>query len=1386
MKTLLKFLAFAAIAVTAFFAFFPFGRITEEINSAVSRRIAESGADLRWGSIETDFIRTVTLNDVVLITHNEYIKTLHFKRVTLYFPVLFILRKGVSPGKIGVEDSEISIVSSDISKLFPVSPKATADIALPSLFFRRVRVTLKDLRRAFVFGGRIDDGHLRAHIRSGNFSASSRADREAPGLWKMQSSVKNMDFFSVFLSTPRLSGENFSGTMRAALGGGKILDMEMSGVVTADSAVFPGISFFAGEVFELKDFKSVFSLSKETAEFSGVSAECGQLRLRGGMKVSSLGNEPLSEASFRISGRLDRDDILFEGGDALVSLEGFLKAPVFRIKGSAESFKKGALELKQLSVAASFNDRNSRRFSIESFDAKYGDLDINGKGGIASGVFFIKGRIRGVFNSGASFLKLDAPYELGKDFRAYPAVAAFFYGRELKLKGDILYSVDTGTAVVKLDNISGENVLRAKFSKKNGDFVLEEAILTPSAASVAAPARKDSAVFRNGLIKNFPGGFSFVSSFLPDMSFLRDSSKCSLSYSRGKLDVSFEGAKNFLKYGQLPARGKTAFTLEGKTAQTGFKAEGKYGSGDLKGSLTAGDFSTDFSVSGGTAALTNMIFGQYASGELTLSKSISGKLFVKDYPLRIKALKKDEKLSAIVKIKDGGFEAEISGEKFSQKISGTLRASGLSALNISIPDSEIPISPSGVRQNSLSGEFNLIMSGIRPKEVVVSHALIRAGDGRVEFFDVSWQMERRAARGRVQIRNIKKGPADIFANSVFEIDHSSGLRLKGKAKDVFINAFYTPFEYDILISSDKTVFSRPNAVANGLEGVLTSSGGAWEIFTGGSHISALWQPPGIWKLKTQSMDLQKILKLLNSDIEAFGDVQMEFDASAKGYKFSFAAPDIYIGTKVGAAGSVTFDGDFFYPDVRINTPEGFIQTGGYIAASAGQVNKASIIADNVKIPVIQTSFGEIRNFSASGSIFAGGTYEMPRIEGKIMSGFRAKHRDYPETVDFSLNAVSRGGKIIMYSTSSVKGVNFTLTGEALLASGGLKNYGIDLYLPGKGVPVVVPGLLIERKKVFKYILGTAPSYGKISGNLSLADDGENASIKGLLKIKDARFSYRPDSLKTSRGALPDMDVTLVFDRNVEWISDKFKADIYGSINIKGAPYEVNGKISSSRGRLTYLGKNLDIDFAEIDIVKNKIFITLQAEAEVSRKNPNPPFEVIADTIRVDIRHSPLESLDINLASKDFSDKTSGEQAYQMITGVPSAAPGDLEFMKKEMAKVIDTSIINPFFSEIVRGTGIVDDVRLDVSALAARADSGNKLDGLNAADKMNLYMGKSFGRMYFGYNVEMMKDISSLQLFSGFEIIYRIRGNNILRAVYQPDESGDSRKYLGLERRIRF
>ncbi|MBA3066454.1 hypothetical protein FP828_08200, partial [bacterium] len=1020
MKILLKLIALAAVAVLAFFAFFPFKIMTSKIASAVSEKIAASGADISWGEIESDFFRTVALSDVTVNTHREELKALNFKKVTLYFPVFFAARKGVSPLKIVLEGTEITSSSGELVRLFKEPGKAVTAPSLPPVFLRDVRVILNDIKRTFRFNASLDNDHFRVHVRSRQFSASARAAREKSDLWKINCDVKNMDFFSVFLSTPLLSGANFTGNIKTVFSSGKLKDTEITGVVSAERVLFPGISFPPGRPLEIQNFKSVLAVSKGTAEFFSVAGDCGALQLKGGAKITSLYNEPLADGVFKISGEFDSGDIRFAGTDVSVSIKGFLNNPVFRIKGSAGKFIKDSLELQNLSADASYNDRNSGCFSIESFDGKWGDFDIGGSGRVKDGALFIKGSVTGFFERGKNSLKIDAPYELGKNFKAYPEIEAVLYGRKLIVNGDVSYGLVAGTADVKLADSAGNNVFNAKLIKKNGDFVITRALfLIPEGSSVLT----------NGVIKRGAGGFSFDSAFESSLSFFEDKGKCSLSYSGGVIDAVISGSGVFLKYRQSSEKSKISFSLSGKSASGEFNVSGKYAGDDLKGSVSAGNFKTDFRVAGGSVSLTGMSYGKYAAGELMLSQSISGNLFVKDFPLKINALETDDKISARVDIEEGAFNAEVAGRNFSKKISGMVRSEGFSALTVSIPDKDF-----------ISGDFTLLMSGSRAKELIISRALIRAGGGSAEFQDLILDIAKRSGGGRIQIRNIKKGFANIFANSTFEIDYSSGVRIRGKADDVFINAFYMPFEYDVLTSGGKTVFSRPNLSANGVEGVLSESSGALNIFTGGSSISARLMPGGGWNLKTEKFDIQNIFKLFNADIEAFGSTKMELTASPKNYKLSFDAPRIYIGTVISARGSVSFDGDFIYPDVRIDADEGCLQTSGYIAVAASQVNKFSILANNLKISRIQTSFGEVRNFSASGEIIGGGTYEMPGISGKIISAFRVKHNSYPETVDFSLDARASGGKIIMSSTGVVKGVNFKLTGDALLGSGGLKNY----------------------------------------------------------------------------------------------------------------------------------------------------------------------------------------------------------------------------------------------------------------------------------------------------------------------------------------------------------
>ncbi|MCD6412681.1 MAG: hypothetical protein J7L54_00845, partial [Elusimicrobia bacterium] len=118
--------------------------------------------------------------------------------------------------------------------------------------------------------------------------------------------------------------------------------------------------------------------------------------------------------------------------------------------------------------------------------------------------------------------------------------------------------------------------------------------------------------------------------------------------------------------------------------------------------------------------------------------------------------------------------------------------------------------------------------------------------------------------------------------------------------------------------------------------------------------------------------------------------------------------------------------------------------------------------------------------------------------------------------------------------------------------------------------------------------------------------------------------------------------------------------------------------------------------------------------------------------------------------------------------------------------IVDSSVISPILSDAFAQAGIADDVRISLSAAQKISQTGGKLDALDLADKMNLYLGKSFGKMYLGYNMEFMKDVSKLDLRYGFEVMYRMRGGNILKAIYRPDEGGQGERYLGIEKRIRF
>ena len=112
--TLLKTAAAALIAVLLIFIFFPFERLTAEIGRAVSEHLKESGENITYKNLESDFFRCVALSEVVIKLKNGLEeKEIHLNKVILYLRPFFLLRKVRRLTKISLSGSDIDVEKSD-------------------------------------------------------------------------------------------------------------------------------------------------------------------------------------------------------------------------------------------------------------------------------------------------------------------------------------------------------------------------------------------------------------------------------------------------------------------------------------------------------------------------------------------------------------------------------------------------------------------------------------------------------------------------------------------------------------------------------------------------------------------------------------------------------------------------------------------------------------------------------------------------------------------------------------------------------------------------------------------------------------------------------------------------------------------------------------------------------------------------------------------------------------------------------------------------------------------------------------------------------------------------------------------------------------------------
>ena len=72
-----------------------------------------------------------------------------------------------------------------------------------------------------------------------------------------------------------------------------------------------------------------------------------------------------------------------------------------------------------------------------------------------------------------------------------------------------------------------------------------------------------------------------------------------------------------------------------------------------------------------------------------------------------------------------------------------------------------------------------------------------------------------------------------------------------------------------------------------------------------------------------------MLKLLNINLDVFGDVKAELLKEESVWNLDFSAPRVFMGSFISASGKVKFGNNFVYPEISLKS-QGFAKTQGYL------------------------------------------------------------------------------------------------------------------------------------------------------------------------------------------------------------------------------------------------------------------------------------------------------------------------------------------------------------------------------------------------------------------------------------------------------------------------
>jgi len=250
-----------------------------------------------------------------------------------------------------------------------------------------------------------------------------------------------------------------------------------------------------------------------------------------------------------------------------------------------------------------------------------------------------------------------------------------------------------------------------------------------------------------------------------------------------------------------------------------------------------------------------------------------------------------------------------------------------------------------------------------------------------------------------------------------------------------------------------------------------------------------------------------------------------------------------------------------------------------------------------------------------------------------------------------------------------------------------------------------------------------------------------------------------------------------------WYQNRFaEVQVQGHMRLTGPTKDltVNGAITSTKGEISYLGATFIVKEATVECINDELFLEARAECPIQD-----------DTIVLVVERGKWGKVKPKFISRSNPEMTE-QEALVKATGLDSLRFSTEEgstLLRKELLKLIDSSLASPLIKSILRSTGLVDVVKVDTGRAQKPAERLNSSEATKGREINSLLEGTeiTFGKylssdLYLGYKLQFEEGfLNKLELRHEVELLYRLK-----RGISLKGKLGEQERYFGVERQIRF